>query len=255
MTWNYMTVDEANQKEASLRIEAVIRHMTWRVSWRREARKLGVAVLLLLAAVSPTFGQAHLRPCPPVSERTGEPGPTCSTASQKLGRLPQGPIFWHLDTYPTRAAAEAAKGPRGTVVESLGKIWLFTIAEAGWRPSGGERVAEIGPLPVKPDTEYTAVYLESIFDPGMTAPVHTHSGPEAFYTLTGETCLEVPDGVLRERGDSHAIVVPSGPPMLLTAASTVRRRGVVLILHDSSQPATTMGSDWTPKGLCKTSPR
>jgi quercetin dioxygenase-like cupin family protein len=207
--------------------------------------------VLLLAAASPALGQAHLRPCPPPSERTGEPGPTCSTAQQSLGRLPQAPIFWHLDVYATRALAEAAKGPRGTVVESLGKIWVFTIAEAGWRPSGGERVTEIGPLPVKPDTEYTAVYLESIYDPGMTAPVHTHSGPEAFYTLTGETCLEVPDGVLRERGDSHAIIVPAGPPMFLMATGTVRRRGVVLILHDSSQPATTMGSDWTPKGLCK----
>jgi hypothetical protein len=39
--------------------------------------------------------------------------------------------------------------------------------------------------------------------------------------------------------------------MLLMATGTARRRGVVLILHDSSQPATTMGSDWTPKGLCK----
>jgi hypothetical protein len=38
---------------------------------------------------------------------------------------------------------------------------------------------------------------------------------------------------------------------LLMATGTARRRGVVLILHDSSQPATTMGSDGTPKGLCK----
>src|SRR5260370_5104094 len=30
---------------------------------------------------------------------------------------------------------------RGAVVESLGKVWLFTIDVAGWRPSGGERVA------------------------------------------------------------------------------------------------------------------
>jgi quercetin dioxygenase-like cupin family protein len=219
-----------------------IARVTAQAPWRRVPGTVSVAVwLLLLAAASPAVGQAHLRPCPPVSERTGEPGPTCSTANQKLGRLPQGPIFWHLDTYSTRALAEAAKGPRGSVVESLGKIWLFTIAEAGWHPSGGERVAEIGPLLVTPDTEYTAVYLESIFDPGMTAPVHTHSGPEAFYTLTGESCLEIPDGVLRERGDGHTIIVPGGPPMLLTATGTVRRRGVVLILHDSSQPANDHG--------------
>ena len=110
----------------------------------------------------------------------------------------------------------------------------------------GQRVAEIGPLPVRSDTEYTAVYLEGIFDPGMTAAIHTHSGPEAFYTLTGETCLETPDGVLT----GNVVIVPGGPPMLLTATGAVRRRGVVLILHDSSQPATTLVHDWTPKGLC-----
>jgi hypothetical protein len=57
--------------------------------------------------------------------------------------------------------------------------------------------------------------------------------------------------VLRGRGDGNVIIVPGGPPMALMAIGTARRRGVVLILHDSSQPATTMGSDWTPKGLCK----
>ncbi len=30
----------------------------------------------------------------------------------ELGKLPQAPLYWHLDTYPTRAAAEAAKGVR-----------------------------------------------------------------------------------------------------------------------------------------------
>ena len=30
-----------------------------------------------------------------------------------------------------------------------------------------------------------------------------------------------------------------------------QRQALVLILHDSSKPATTLVSDWTPKGLCK----
>lgn len=99
--------------------------------------------------------------CKPVSERTGEVG-CWITVDATLGQLPQQPIFWHLDTYPTRADAQAAKGPRGTVVESLGKVWLLTIDVAGWRPSGGERVAEIGPLPVRADTKYSAQYMEAI---------------------------------------------------------------------------------------------
>ena len=47
----------------------------------------------------------------------------------ELGKLPQAPLYWHLDTYLTRAAAEAAKGARGTVVEVFDRVWLFTRAD------------------------------------------------------------------------------------------------------------------------------
>jgi hypothetical protein len=43
-----------------------------------------------------------------------------------------------------------------------------------------------------------------------------------------------------------------GPSMHLTAIGAEERRSIVLILHLSSQPATPVIHDWTPKGLCKT---
>jgi hypothetical protein len=122
--------------------------------------------------------------CKPVSERTADVG-CWIIAHDDIGQLTKAQTFWHLDVYPTRAAAEAAKGPHGTVVESLGKIWLLSIEDAGWRPTGGERVAEIGPLPLKAGEKYSAQYMEAVFNPGMTAPPHIHSGPEAWYTLAG----------------------------------------------------------------------
>jgi quercetin dioxygenase-like cupin family protein len=193
---------------------------------------------------------AHAQICKPVSQRTGETG-CWITANAVLGQLPQAPIFWHLDTYSTRAEAEAAKGPRGTVVESLNKVWLFSIDVAGWRAAGGARVAEIGPLPVRADAKHTAQFMEAIFTPGMTAPAHRHSGPEAWYTLAGETCLETPEGkMVGKAGGSH-VIVPGGPPMHLTATGTETRRALVLILHDSTQPPTTPVHDWVPKGLCR----
>jgi quercetin dioxygenase-like cupin family protein len=185
-----------------------------------------------------------------VSERTTETG-CWITATTSIGQLPPQPIFWHLDTFPTRTDAEAARGSRGTVVESLGSIWLLTIDAAGWRPSAGKRVAEIGPLPVAANVAYSAQYREAIFTPGMTAPAHRHAGPEAWYTLTGETCLETPDGKKTGRAGGSFVIVPGGPPMHLTATGTVVRRALVLVLHDSTQPATTPASDWTPKGLCR----
>jgi hypothetical protein len=39
--------------------------------------------------------------------------------------------------------------------------------------------------------------------------------------------------------------------MHLTATGTETRRALVLILHDSTQPATMSAHDWKPKGLCK----
>ena len=221
---------------------------TREASWRRV--RCALAAVACLGSALAVCDQASAQICKPVSQRTGELG-CWITVNAPLGQLPQRPIFWYLDTYPTRIAAEAAKGPRGTVVESLGKVWLFTIDVAGWRQSGGERVAEIGPLPVSVDAKYSAQYMEAIFTPGMTAPAHRHSGPEAWYTLAGETCLETPEGKMVGRAGGAHVIVPGGPPMHLTATGTETRRALVLILHDSSQPPTTPAHDWTPQGLCK----
>jgi quercetin dioxygenase-like cupin family protein len=190
--------------------------------------------------------------CRPISERAGADPGCWIVANQPVGNLTRPQAFWYLDAYPTRVLAEAAKGPHGAVVESLGKQWLLSIEDAGWQaPVGGERVAAIGPLPVKAGEAYTAQYMEAVFNPGMTAPAHVHSGPEAWYTLTGETCLETPDGIQIGRAGGQYVIVPGGPPMHLTATGKEQRRALVLILHDSTKPATTLVSDWTPKGLCK----
>jgi quercetin dioxygenase-like cupin family protein len=171
--------------------------------------------------------------------------------SVDLGELPESPIFWHLYNYPTRAAAEveAAKAPRATVVEAFDKVWLYSLAAKDWHPVGGEHVADIGPLPTKPGTKYTARYMEAVFTAGMKAAVHRHSGPEAWYLLTGSQCLETPEGmIVAHAGDTT--IVPEGPPMALNSVGIETRRSVLLVLHDTAQPWITMASDWQPKGLC-----
>ncbi len=188
--------------------------------------------------------------CKPIAERMTEVGCWIIT-DQPLGQLTEGQAFWHLDVYPTRAAAEEAKGATGTVVESLGKIWLLTVEKAGWRPALGEHVADIGPLPIVVGENYSAQYMEAILNPGMTSSIHTHSGPEAWYTLAGETCLETPQGKFLGTAGGPPVIVPGGPSMLLTATGTTQRRALVLILHETSKPPTTVVHDWTPKGLCK----
>ncbi len=169
--------------------------------------------------------------CLPIAQRVRDVG-CWIIVDEPVGRV-SPPAFWHLDTFPTSAAAEAARRPGAVVIEALGKIWLMTIANADFRAGSGDHVAHIGPLPVNSTIEYSATYMEGIFTPGMESPAHTHSGPEAWYTMTGETCLETPAGRMVGRAGGPPVIVPEGQPMHLTATGNSTRRAIVLILHRS----------------------
>lgn len=211
-----------------------------------------VLTLLVGAACNLAVAQSAAKPsCRPISERTQEIG-CWILVNQSVGVLPKEPVYWHLYTYPDRARADAAKRGHETIVESLGRVWLMSIAAVGWKAADGERVAAIGPLPLDLAQNYTAQYMEAIFPPGFHTPVHRHPGPEAWYTVAGGVCLETPEGksVGRAREQS-GVIVRGGLPMRLSVTGTEQRRSLVLILHDSSQPHTVLASDWTPKDLCK----
>lgn len=187
----------------------------------------------------------------PVSERTAEQG-CYLLATETLETLPPGQLFWHLYTYPTRAAAEAAhKASTGTIVESLGKVWLLAIAPSDWRPASGQRVAAIGPLSVAPAKTYTARYMEAVFPPrqAMRTSVHNHSGPEAWYVVSGAQCLRTPEGVQVVRAGEGGFV-REGLSMMLTSIGPQVRRSVVLVLHDTSQPWMTSTTEWAPTTQC-----
>ncbi len=209
-----------------------------------------IAALLILAASDGSTAEAQVPGscATPVAERTSEVG--CYVdASELLGELPKGSIFWHIYNFPTRVAAESAKSPHATVVESFGKVWLYAIATSDWRPKSGERVAVVGPLLVEPGKQYTARYMEAAFTPGMAARAHEHSGPEAFYVVSGTQCLETSDGMtLSHPGESA--VAPQGSFMTVKGVGQEVRRALVLVLHDTAQPWQTLTSDWKPKGLC-----
>ena len=76
---------------------------------------VALACLVVTAAAS---HEAFAQICRPVSERTAELG-CWITAHATLGELPQQPIFWHLDTYPTRAEAGRAE-PSWSLSEKCG---------------------------------------------------------------------------------------------------------------------------------------
>jgi quercetin dioxygenase-like cupin family protein len=78
-------------------------------------------------------------------------------------------------------------------------------------------------------------------------------GPEAWYVLEGTNCLETPEGV-RTAGAGQSLIVPEGPPMVLTGVGPTTRRSMAVVVHDAAQPWTILSTDWTPKGACQRMP-
>jgi len=190
----------------------------------RRLRKVlgGMAFAVCMAHGVAAQQPQQLVSCKPMSQKTGETG-CWILASQPFGTV-NGPVYWTIDQFATKDLAEKAKGPHGMVVESLGKVWLLTVGETPKLGSAGVRVTQIGPLPVDGGRAYSAQYMEATLQPGMVSKTHLHSGVEAFYTDSGETCLETPNGTQIGKNGMD-VVVPAGVPMELTAVGTEARRG------------------------------
>jgi hypothetical protein len=77
--------------------------------------------------------------------------------------------------------------------------------------------------------------------------IHRYSGPEAWDVLAGPQCLETTSAITVARAGEGAIV-QQGPPMVLHSVGTEARRSMLLVLHESLQPWSTLASDWKPKG-------
>ncbi len=215
---------------------------------RPTVRTLLLFCFAYLISCAPALAQATSRPCDAAAGRD-QPGPACRAGHIDLGRLPAGDLYWHINAFDTEALATAASSADSVVTQAFGRYWVFSV---GGKRSMGQDTAEIGPLPLEVrDGDFHAEILQSTFSPGMTAPLHVHSGPEAFYAVSGDTCLESPDGVQMAKGAGSSLIIRQGPPMLLMATGRELRRGFALILHDGAKPPTTLVQDWKPLGLCK----
>ncbi len=223
-------------------------------------RRLLAALLLAgasLALSTPTGADEPIPgttiPCAPIDEKRQDLG-CYVVARQMLGALREGAptLFWHLDVFPSRAAAEAARGRFATVVEAFDRTWLFTLGQRDWRPEGAaQHMATVGPLPLEKEAvEYAAMYLATTFAPSHAGFGHVHPGPEAWFIVSGEYCIETPRGQIRGRaGDSQ--VVRGNLPMIVHPAGNGVRRVFTLVLHDTMRPATIPVNNWTPQGLCR----
>jgi hypothetical protein len=202
-------------------------------------------------------GTHTLRPCtesPLPGKRS--PDEDCAVLVEKRFNstdLPAGIVFMRFENFATVQSAQRVATAASAVVEAGGKVWLLTLSHEGERSEGGQLVAEVGPVPAIPKAEqYVMDIAEADFGPEVKAAVakavHTHPGPEIFYLLTGEQCLETPAGAERAHA-GEGMVAPAETPMQLNIIGSAKRDAFFIVIHDASKPRVAV-SEWQPRGLC-----
>ena len=190
---------------------------------------------MAFVAVWPAVGPAQLIPCTTDSpERRGEPG--CTIVSDKILLAPLlAPVLWHIDEFPTLADAQRVETPRSLAIVAHGSAWLYSVEGDTTNHHGGKHRAVVGPIPIRPDQLYSMMAMSAYFLPGQYSVVHTHPGPEAWWVLEGEQCLQTTRTTIRARAGQGAIIA-EGDTMRMVGTGTGPRRALVLILHDADKP-------------------
>jgi mannose-6-phosphate isomerase-like protein (cupin superfamily) len=163
-------------------------------------------------------------------------------AEKKVMELPAGPLFWRIENFAALAQAQAAAGQWSLVVESAGKVWLFTLGPAGESSGGGTKVTEVGPIPRVVASQYLLRINEASGAPGSTTPVHTHPGSEAFFVLAGEQSIRSHHGVMRVNVGQAEAGQGADMPMQVSSTGSTDLRALVMFVVDAtksfSSPAT-----------------
>jgi quercetin dioxygenase-like cupin family protein len=160
-----------------------------------------------------------------------------AVAEKAVKQLPDGPMYWRVETLPTLAQAQASVGPTSLAAEVAGKAWLFTLGPKGGSTRGATAVAEIGPVP-PPATapDYLLRINNTGGPPGAKTPVHMHPGSETFYVLTGELSQRTPNGLRHvEAGQSMAGRTP-GTAMEVSSTGSSDLNALVMFVVDATKP-------------------
>jgi quercetin dioxygenase-like cupin family protein len=208
--------------------------------------------LLMIALAAAAVNWADAAPVPgrcaePAADNAGKPG--CFLTVEMPMDNPPPSLWWHIYEFGTLADAKRAAGAHGAgaaASSSHGRAWVYVLGDAEESVSGGTRKAVIGPLALPAGRPVTARFMESSFTPGMRTRIHSHPGPEAFYVLEGEQCMETPEE-RRKLGPGETFVVPPGPHV---QAAPKGRKNILLVLYPREAPWMTMEPRWTPSQFC-----
>jgi hypothetical protein len=155
---------------------------------------------------------------------------------KKVNELPNGELYWRIDTFASRGLAEQVAGPFSLVAETLGKTWMFTLDRAGENAPGGTKIAEIGPIARISAKEYLLRVNEAGGPEGSATAVHTHPGSEAFYVISGELTQKTPHGITKAATGQGVVGHGADTPMVVSNSGSGDLREFALFVVDASRP-------------------
>jgi hypothetical protein len=163
-------------------------------------------------------------------------------AERKVADLPSGELFWRIENYPSKEAAQATAGTWSLVAEAEGKVWLFTLGSAGGSSPEGTKVAEVGPVARVSAPQYLLRINEASGPPGSVTPVHSHPGSEAFYVLAGEQSVHGAHGTIVVKVGTPEAGHGAGMAMQVSSSGSSELRSLVMFVVDATQPFSSPAS-------------
>lgn len=187
-------------------------------------RKAAVAAAAIVAATV----------APAVSQSLGEFVVT-KMAEKSVAELPEGELYWHVETFGSIDDAQAAAGDFSLSGEFEDQAWLFTLADRKAPGMGGTPVVSIGPVPRFDAPEFLLRINSGTAPVGARTSIHSHPGPEAFFILTGQVTQNTPYGmhVLNAGG-----TMPGVPDQAMQVVSTgdEELRELIMFVVDPTRP-------------------
>lgn len=170
-------------------------------------------------------------------------------AEKKIKQLPDGPLYWRIENFPTIAQAQAAIPPdrwnpntvsydvaTSLVAEVAGKVWFFTLGPKGGSTPGGTVVAEIGPVPPITAPEYLLRINYGSGPAGAVTPQHYHPGSEAFYVVAGRLGQRTAQGVTHVEAGQTMNGKNANIPMEVFNSGTTELTALIMFVVDATKP-------------------
>lgn len=163
-------------------------------------------------------------------------------AERKVAELPSGELYWRIEKYPSKEAAQAASGPWSLVAESAGSVYLFTLGSASGSSPGGTKVSEVGPIKPIAAPQYLLRINEASGPPGSVTPIHSHPGSEAFYVLAGEQSIRSTQGTMVVKSGTAEGGHGAAMPMQVSSSGSTDLQSLVMFVVDATKPFSSPAS-------------